>query len=260
MRRFRYTTDYPGNYSPELRRTDQSPVPSQNNATPKPYYPAYPADLIQRSARTSPDNLAIVRAQFDSRPVNAFDMYFEDAYFDAGPVSWMAGYTVPQGYTLILRRLGLQLLPSEAIAANTPAGPLQNQWMPRIDPYGNIIQFLTADGGRFATLQITVNGVATPISILSSNAPYKSVNGGTGGGGGIGLFHLGYGEYEVDTFLTASENSVVNIIVDPLTDTLGAFPSGFNLYVQYYGNLLLSDGRQTTLQVGNGDPEPVRQA
>jgi len=256
MQRFRYTTNYPGNYSPEQLRGNQSPVPSQHDGTPQPYYPAYPADLIPpQQARTTPDNLAIVRSHFDSRPVNAFDMYFEDAFFDSGPASWMQGYTVPQGYTFVLRRLGLQLLPSEAIAANTPGGPLQNQWMPRIDPYGNIIQFLANDGGRFATLQVTVNGVATQISLLSSNAPVKSVNTSNGG---IGLFHLGYGEYEIDTFLLAQENSNVNVIVDPLTDTPGAFPSGFNLYVQYYGNLLLSDGRQTTMQVGNPDPEPVR--
>jgi len=234
MRRYRYTTSYPGNYNPNKQKDHQSPVPSQNDAMLAPYYPEYPGDLIPpQQANRSLGNLAVVRSHFDSRPINAFDFTFVDRFFGA---AYYGGFAIPPGYVGILRSVTVEAF------GNLGANPAF------VDAYG-FVEY------NAHSLQILVNGAAqVPFAVpVSANSP--NLNPGLNQAlavAGVFVDKLFTGGEKINTFVVLPEGSTCNIRIPNVTDTAGLFVS-----VVYQGNLLLSDGRQPISQVGNGDPEPV---
>ncbi|MDE2020743.1 MAG: hypothetical protein KGJ13_10440 [Patescibacteria group bacterium] len=235
--RFTLTPTYPAGYSRDKVSAEQSAVPSQQGQMPQAYYPGQPADLLQPSgnARTGQiDNLAVVRAMFDSRPPYTFDFSWRDKF--NGGAAVFGGFAVPPGYIAILRGLSIALFGPKGVGGTG-----------LIDIYGEISNNLEIPQ---ASLIINGGQQAQWTVPLSTNSPLANPIAGFSG-------LLAEDAYEscadLETFVVLPEGSICNINIPGWTDTLEMLVT-----VEYRGQLILNDGRVPQMQVGNSDPEPVR--
>jgi hypothetical protein len=217
--RFRKFGQYPSGYPTKLA-DQQSAVPSQYSEVPPAFDPSMHPDMIPTDPIGVVDQ-SIVRHVFDSRPPFAYDFFFEDTF--QGGVDLLGGYTVPVGWNLFLRRIILSIYPVT---------------------------------GEVATRTITIFGdldvlaFAAPIlQILNNGAPASDWTVGQ-----VVLFDVTGADIEIETFVKIKGGNNLNIslsgITSPPNPTL-------NVYVQYYGNMLLSTGRNIVNEVGNQYPQPV---
>ena len=236
--KFPLTPNYPAVYSRAKAAAEQSAVPSQQGPAIEAYYPGGPTDLMRPpssgTAQQAIDNLAVVRAVFDSRPLNAYDFTFRDKF--QGGAAVFGGFAVPKGYIAIVRNVSVALfgeVPLGGVGFVTPFGDLQNNLT---IPQMNLI----INGGQQA--QWTV-----PLSANSPNANPIA------GFAGVLAEDAYLSSADFKTFVVLNEESICNIQVLNWTDTANR-----DVLVEYSGQLLLSDGRTYNMQVGNADPEPVR--
>ncbi|MDE2019681.1 MAG: hypothetical protein KGJ13_05050 [Patescibacteria group bacterium] len=233
--KWNFKPEYPDRYDAELWAANQHPVPSQNVPVSDAYYPG-PVDLV---ATTQPgsdnekkiDNLGVVRSVYDSRPPYAYDFTFTDLFGTLGG-NIFGGFACPPGYVTVLRKLTLSLYGSKAFLLDA-FGFVENQG---VQPQLRLI----LNGGQQAQWVIP----------LSTNSPQNSPVAGFAGNFAPGALT---GETEYELFLPLIQGTIVNIAVIGWTDT-----AGLSAMVTYSGQMILDDGRIVPLQIGNADPEPVR--
>ncbi len=238
--KFPITPNYPKNFGRSLLAADQSPVPSQQGPVIDTFYPSGPIDLTAPTGSATgnavPDNLAVVRAVFDSLPPYAYEFTFRDKFVSSAPV--FGGFAVPAGYTAILRELSIQLFGNKGVGGNgliSPYGDISNQLL---IPQTSLI----INGGQQAQWTIP----------LSSNSPLDNP---IAGFAGLLMEDAYTSQANIKTFVVLPNGSICNILIPGWTDTFN-----MDVLVEYSGVLLLSDGRLPQNQVGNADPEPVRNA
>lgn len=213
-------------------------MPSQQGDAIRAYYPGEPADLMQppvsKRALAQQDNLGVVRSIFDSRPVNTFDFTFRDKF--NGGAAIFGGFAVPPGYVAILRGVSVELFGDKGVGGTG-----------LIDIYGDVSNDL-----EIPQISLLINGgQQAQWSIpLSANSPLKNP---VAGFAGIFAEDAYASSADIETFVVLPEGSTVTILAPGWTDTLLMVVN-----VEYRGQLILDDGRQAILQVGNADPEPVR--
>jgi hypothetical protein len=236
MRRFPTSSVYPSGYDEAKMAGEQSSVPSQQSPTPAAFDPSHQPDMTSLPPTSFP-SLSIVRASFDSRPVNAYDWYWQDKYAQGvsikGPgLGFLGGYTVPDGYTLILRHLSISVFPNggEVFVA------------PLMTPYGD------TDEGAFVSLFININGAGAPS--WTQTDPINQSN--------VSLFDLFTGEVEIPTFVLIGSGNYLNIAIPTIISADGVALTKFNTTIRYYGNMILSTGRALVGEVGNTDPLLIR--
>ena len=224
--RFRKRLVYPSTY-PNSLVNEQSPVPSQENPVPAPYDPSrmpqnMPTAPVQAPSKT------IVRAVYDSRPLNCYDMYFEDAFLQG--ISQQGGYDVPQGYVLVLR---------DIIISVYPFGPADLLTSAMLTPFG--------DPDPLA------DGFPRQLSILIDGGPAPTWTVGS-----VQLFDVFASDVEIETFILVEGGQNISIQLglglSAITSADGVTPTLFNTYVKYHGNMLLSTGRDAVAEIGNADP------
>lgn len=221
---------YPRNYDAARLAAEQSAVPSQQAPVPLPYDPSRKPQS-QFSPPSVVPSRSIVRNTFDSRPVNAYDWYWEDRFEAASP-SILGGYTVPNGYLLILRMLIISIYP-----ANT--ADLIN--IETMDGFGNQIL------GSTANLFININDAGAQTWTQTDPINQNPVN----------LFDYNLADIQIETFVLIGANNNLNISINGVT-TPAAAATRFITNVRYYGNMLLSSGRTLVGEVGNPDPLLIR--
>lgn len=221
VRRFPTYPRYPNKFNRSIA-DDQSAIPSQHHEVPPPFDPSMHPEMIPTPPPQEPI-LSIVRHSFDSRPPNAVDFFWEDAFL-AG-VSLTDGFDVPAGYICIIRKITLSFYP---VVGNEALGP-----SPSLDIYGNDTSQL------FMT--ILVDGAGT-----TNWTP------NTQGLGGVPILNAGAADTEFECFILVDQQQNFTIQIPDATDSLGT-----NVYVHYYGNMLLASGRSLNAEVGNKDPSLV---
>lgn len=205
------------------RSMPQSPVPSQQFKTPKIYDPTFQPDMtaFQQAPKARAPTSSIVRYVFDSRPPFAYDWFWEERRSIDVPDN--VPYTVPTGYVLLLRHLTLSVNPG--VGSNN-----------HINPWGG-------NNRAFAFLpflQILVNGAATPWFTQQSGPSATQ---------GVPLVDLLQSDTDIDCFVLVEGGQTLTVSVSNI--------SSFVLHTHYYGNMLLSQGRPVTQEVGNSEAEPV---
>lgn len=233
VRRFRTTSQYPNTYSDSWGNV-QSGVPSQNSPVPPPYDPSRQPDLIPTPPFIGND-FSDVRHVFDSRPPMAYDWFFTDKIIQS--IYENGGYTVPDGFILILRRVSVHAyqLVGEAL-------------QPTLTQFGDT-DFVTL--GWTPELRITVNN--NPVTTWTVN--------NSGNFGGVPLYDLFGAGTDIDTFVLVDGGQTVNVEIPPITDPAQPLISdSFAVTVQYYGNMLLSKGRTLPNEVGNDTPIPTKES
>lgn len=248
VRRFRRITRYPGSIPPDLSAA-QSPIPSQNESTPLPYDPRLLPDMHRTPPQGEPFQGSDVRAVYDSRFPNSFDMYWTD-WWRSG-VNQFNGFNVPLGYTLVVRKLEIELLQSANNPTLLPATPLT-----LITPWGGP----DIDSGLDAmpTLIALIDGASAPtFTPFNSAVPFAPPL-----TGGVPVPQLLAHSITVDCFILVAENQNFQIGILPYTlfdnSLFPAGVTGMDVIASYTGNLILSTGRQTIEEIGNGTPEPVQ--
>jgi hypothetical protein len=225
--RFRRLDRYPSGFSNSWGN-NQSSVPSQNAPVPAAFDPVMKPARMPTPPTGFPSD-TIVRATYDSRPLNAYDFFFEEFFLGGTPFNGAgtSGYVVPPGYVLILR---------EIVIAGYNTG-VNSAIM---NPFGG---WDTADGIIPPFLRILVDGAQTP-----SFAP-----------GNLQLLDFFITDVQIPCFIPISGGSRLQVIL-PLfaqDDPAGLGITPFDTFVHYFGNMLLSTGRDTSAEVGNAEPEPV---
>ena len=243
VRRFPYLGNYPDRYSPQ-RPGELTDLPSQQNPVPPPFDPSQHPDTIKQPPPLQLD-LSIVRYVMDSRPPFAWDFYWQEFNLDTGgnvpivggQIQQTVGYNVPDGYTLLLRSVGVEFDTIETQNATFLAGPLND--------------FGTVNPGLWPlmSLQCLVNNSAAqgwpPQSTTANNQTVA---------GGIPLPDIYTDDIEVPCFIVVPGGSNVRAQIKP--SFAGFDPSTNNALIcfSYHGTMLFSTGRETYREVGNADP------
>ena len=224
VRRFRRLTAYPSGYSSKLA-DDQSAVPSQYSPVEPAFDPSHQPDMIPTPIVGTPD-VSIVRHVYDSRPPFTYDFFREDMWLAGVPLNGPLtdGFTVPDGYNSILRKISISVFPNSAS-------------LPLLTPFGD---WDAIDGPVPPQLQLLIDGVQTTTFTI----------------GLVQLFDLVFTDVEFDCFIPIKGGSQFNLVVVGFTDD-SVQSHAFNTYVHYYGNTLLSTGRSVFNEVGNQYPQPV---
>lgn len=248
VRRFRRITQYPGVIPPK-QAENQSPIPSQNAPEPLPYDPKLLPDMHRVPPAAEPFQGCDVRAVYDSRFQNSFDIYWTDWWRNG--FNLFNGFTVPAGYVMVVRKLEITLQQSASNPTFLPATPLT-----LIDPWGgpDIDSALNA----MPTLVALIDGASAP-TFTPFNASVPSVPPLTGG---VPVPDLYVKSLTIDCFILVNELQNFQIGVLPFTlfdnSLFPAGVTGMDVIAHYTGNLILSTGRNVTEEIGNGTPEPVQ--
>lgn len=223
VEKFRYRPDYPSRY-PRQWDFKQSEVPSQYMPVPPPFDPREQPDHVRKPPPGVID-WGIVRANFDSRLPGGFDFYWQ-LFFQNG-ADLVGGFTIPVGFVLILRNLDLTVWP---LQTGDNLHPTIN-----VDQYGF--------SNNSANLSIQLDGV--PVSTW------------TPGLGSVAINDIFSGTINIPTFILGGEGQNLNISIPGVTSL--ASSSEMTVIAHLYGNLLQSTGRRLYNEVGNADPDPVRE-
>ncbi|MGH8742872.1 MAG: hypothetical protein ACREUY_01185 [Burkholderiales bacterium] len=180
-----------------------------------------------------------VRHVFDSRPVNGYDFFFEDKFFDtgAGFVPELGGYIVPDGYNLFLRSVEVTGYPA---AGDNDNGVL-TIFGPSTVTLADVVQ-----------MQILIDGVSTPMwtstnSFVNAQTLVVPLN-------GIPLPDFGFSTKHIPCFILVPGGSRISAA---FFSSAIAGMTPWNVIVDYYGNLISDTGRSIANEVGNDTPLPV---
>lgn len=219
----------------------QSAIPSQDHPQTPPFDPRQQPDIKApiRTTRkpfmtqgeggnTIPRGIADVRSVYDSRPLFGYDFYWEDAFADGDRQT--AAFIVPNGYTFVLRQVGVEIFRN----ANTSAGRI-TQWGGPVDIDPTLV--------TVPKLQIHVDGASTPLW-----TPF-SPSGLTG----VPIQNALITGIEIETFIVIPEGSSFTIFIPNFTQS-GAF---FDTFAYYQGNALLNVGSDVAREVTSQEPLPV---
>lgn len=246
VRRFRRIIRYPGSIPPDMS-AHQSPVPSQNVETPLPYDPILIPDMHRVPPQGDTFQGSDIRAVYDSRFQNSFDFYWTDYWRNS--LNQFGGFNVPLGYNAVIRKITIEMFQSGS--------------NPVLD--GNPFQFLSpwagpdifSDLSNMPTLVMLLDGVSaptwTPTNFTNSFVPPLT--------GGVPIPDLLVHSIELDSFILAGEGQNFQISVLPFTlfdNTQPQRATQIDIIAHYYGNLILSTGRQLVEEIGNGTPQPVQ--
>lgn len=200
---------------------------------------------------SAPRELADVRHVWDTRPPNAFDIWFEDRFQSNGNNNapgglfgpTLGGYRVPVGYNLFLRHMTVSAWVNPFFAL---AGGTNTAWAPNA--------FFQLE---FAPqMSVFVDGVATPFWTAVTDFPNQTPAFPIGG---VPLMFPTMHDYEIPCFIPVGGGSIVtaNFAIPsfPLPNTNAI--DNFIFFVQYHGNLVRDTGRMLTNEVGNEEPLPV---
>jgi hypothetical protein len=248
VRRFRNIQRYPGTI-PQNMSAAQSPVPSQNVETPLPYDPKLIPDMHRVPPQGEQYQGSDVRAVYDSRFPNTIDWYWTD-WWRSG-LNQFNGFNCPLGYTMVVRKLQIELFQSANNPTLLPATPLT-----LVTPWGGP----DIDSGLDAmpTLVALIDGASSPTwTPFNSAVPFQPPL-----TGGVPIPDLLVHSIELDSFIIVSEGQNFQIGVLPFTlfdnSLFPAGVTGVDIIAHYYGNLILSTGRQALEEIGNGTPAPVQ--
>jgi hypothetical protein len=161
------------------------------------------------------------------------------------------GFTVPQGYNMVVRKLEITLQQSATNPTILPATPLT-----LIDPWGgpDIDSALKA----MPTLIALIDGMSAPtFTPFNAAVPFQPPQ-----TGGVPLPDLYVKSLTIDCFILVGENQNFQIGILPFTlfdnNLFPAGVTGVDVIAHYTGNLILSTGRDLSEEIGNGTPEPVQ--
>jgi len=217
-------------------------VPSQQEPTRPPFDPSLQPDMTQEFLRPSAQikSGADVRAIFDSRPHMGFDWYFEE-YFQFG-LSLTDPFPVPDGWTLVLRAIGIDMYPNSNSTGVGAISPFGHQETPQIDDFT-------------PPLQILVNGqpspLWTPYGVLEDPAiPGQPLR-------GVPIFNFTIGNLVIPVFVVIAGGQTVTVRAQNYINVPAA-DSPVDTAVAYYGNMLQSKGGTDALsEVVNTEPLAV---
>lgn len=217
----RYSVYYPNTYDRDTLLARQSPVPSQHGPMANlPYSPDLPLGVSPQPDTTpgyAPAN-GYTAYVWDSRPAMSQDFFQCVTLVQDSPIP---GFTVPLGYTGILRSVSVNIYNNNS----TATGAI-------MDVHGHPFNDPTF------TASIDVDGVPQI------------------GFTGIDLTEAAFGTAEIPCFVLASEGQTFTLGLDLVN--LG--PPFANWFITFYGQLLVSTGRALTLECTNEYPLPVTMA
>lgn len=241
---------------------NQSSMPSQHGAQPwqtgQPYNPVNQPDIRRPyKTRLAPDmvagepsqneplgvqiprEIASVQHIFDSRPVQGYDIFFTDKFFDNGIIfrPELGGYRVPDGFNLFLRKITVSGWPN--------TGDVDNAVLTLLGP-------TTVTVHDVVQMSMLVDGAATPlwtsVHDMANQPPIGPLN-------GVPLPDFGFCDTEFDCFIIVPGGSIVTAAFINPGAVAGMTP--WKVIVHYYGNLLLDTGRTLSNEAGNDRPIPV---
>lgn len=244
------------------QREMQSPVPSQDHPQAPAFNPNAQPDMkphirtdrrpfmVQgdnpQSAELTPEQLTDVRHIFDSRPLFGFDWYWEEQFFEG--IRQADPFTVPDGFTYVLRQLGVEIFRQSFNAAGT-SGFEMNAW-------GGIAVDMASQSNLIPKLQIVVDGIPTP-----QWTPYAQVTDPTSGDTmqGVPLFSALTSIVEIETFIIIPAGSTFSIFIPDYISRDANPPTffEFSTLVRYQGVAIQSGGSDPRLDIANQTPLPV---
>jgi hypothetical protein len=244
------------------QRELQSPVESQDHPQAPAFNPARQPDMkppirtTQRpfmqqgsdpaTAALTPDQLTDIRHIFDSRPLYAFDWYWEEQFYTG--IRQAQAFQVPDGFTYVLRQVGIEIMRQSFNAAGESGFEL-SEW-------GSIEVDLDSQSQLIPKLQILVDGIPTP-----QWTPYSQVLDPTTGDRmqGVPLFTALNSMVQIETFVIVPAGSTITIFVPDFISPDSNPPTffEFSTYVQYQGVALQTQGSDPRLDIANQTPLPV---
>lgn len=230
----------------------QSPVPSQDHPQAPAFNPSRQPDIpvpVRAERRPfmnqgdnpgtqlTPQEIADVRSVFDSRPVSAFDFYWEDCFFDG--LREMPAYTVPKGFTCVIRSVNVAIFAQAGGAATmTDFGDLNTSGVV---------------GVTVPQLQMHVDGAPTPMWTQYGHM----INANTGASvRGVPIYGALIGCVEIPCFIVVPGGSTFSIFIPNFIDNVFGL-TFHNTYAQYYGNMLPASGKDVQQDVASQEPMPV---
>jgi hypothetical protein len=220
-------------YDPTAALSD---IPSQKPVDVPAFDPQGHPDVWQGKQHSNITNISHVQHVFDSRPINTYDWFFADVFQQSITASALGGYTVPEGFNLFLRKISLALRASPPGVAGGVNNAVLNGW-------GGT----TRDPIDAPQINILVNRVPTPLWTQLQGIVNDT------GLAGIPIPELFFSDVEFDCFVIVPENQLLSL--GWTISTLNGI--NWDLYVEYYGNMVQSRGRNTPLEAGSPDPVPV---
>ena len=237
LRRFPFTgferlgrqSDLPGDPMPRVPFD-----PSKQPDIRAPYRTDYSPSLTDNEAggAGAPTPMSDVRHVFDSRPLMAYDFYWED-FFEDG-IRATPAFTVPDGNVFVLRQLAIEMYPNQSSGG---AGF-------DISPFGD----MGTPGAGVTTPKLRILVDDVPTNIWTQYGP--------SGLNGVPLYNAFAGSLVIPTFVIVGPGSTFTIFIPNFIDPAGG--TNCNTYVHYYGNMLLASGRDIVQEAANAKPLPVR--